>query len=232
MTDYYVKRMDWFLKPLQEAQRDLTGYLSHRYGSSTAPVLYEEAVRECRTIIATLPDIGGDENPLTFSLVGSAIGLGWYRVLRAHGVSPDAAGRDIYGIFAILMPSFSRHDEASVSAEEIEQARDFCEKTARREYPDNFVADFVPGDHTCEYGMNIRECAVIRLFDRYGARELVPYMCLIDRLLYAARGVGFSRTTTLADGGPYCDFRIRSSPDIELQEPFSSRKLREWGIHD
>lgn len=230
MTEYYERRMKWFLKPLEEAREDLIGYLGRRYGSDAAPGLYEDALGECRKVIAALPDIGGDENPLTMALVGSAIGLGWYRAFKARGVPLDEAGKDIYGIFAILMPTMSRYMEPDVSREEIRDTKEFCNRTARREYPDNFVADFVEGDDTFEYGMDIRECAVIKVFERYGARELVPFICLLDRLTFSARGVGLLRTTTLAGGGTCCDFRIRSQPGVDLREPGSQRKLHEWGI--
>jgi hypothetical protein len=228
MTEYYEKRVNWYLRPFEEAKEDLIRYLSCRYRD--APGLFGEALDECRNIITALPDIGGDENPLTMALVGSAIGLGWYRVLKARGVPLEEAGKDIYGIFAILMPSMSLHAEPDVSREEITETKGFCDRTANREYPDNFVIDFVEGNDTGEYGMNIRECAVIKVFDRYGARELVPFMCLLDRLIFSARGVGLVRTSTLASGGTCCDFRIRSQPGIELREPHSHRTLHEWGI--
>jgi hypothetical protein len=220
--------MNWYLRPLEEAKEDLTRYLGRRYPD--APGLFEEALHECRNVIAALPDIGGDENPLTMALVGSAIGLGWYRVLKARGVPLEEAGKDIYGIFAILMPSMSLHAEPDISPEEITETKEFCDRTARQEYPDNFVVDFVEGDDTCEYGMNIRECAVIKVFDRYGARELVPFICLLDRLIFSARGVGLVRTQTLASGGTCCDFRICSQPGIALRESHSDRTLHEWGI--
>jgi hypothetical protein len=228
MTEYYEKRMDWYMRPFEEAKEDLIRYLGHRYPD--APGLFEEALDECRNIIAALPDIGGDENPLTMALVGSAIGLGWYRVLKSRGVSLEKAGKEIYGIFAILTPSMSLHEEPDITPEEIAGTREFCDRTALREYRDNFVIDFVEGDATCAYGMNIRECAVIKVFDRYGARDLVPFICLLDRLIFSARGVGLTRTSTLAGGGTCCDFRIRSQPGVELAELPSHRTLHDWGI--
>jgi hypothetical protein len=230
MTYYYEKRMEWLLKPLKEARTDLVGYLGRRYGYREASGIYEDALGECRNVIAALPDIGGDENPLTMALVGSAIGLGWYRVLKARGVPLEEAGKDIYVIFAILMPSLSLHAEPDISRGEIAGTKEFCERTALREYPENFVVDFVEGDDSCEYGMNVRECAVIKVFDRNGARELVPFMCILDRLIFSARGVGLVRTSTLASGGTCCDFRVRSQPGTALREPQSQRILQDWEI--
>lgn len=42
-----------------------------------------------------------------------------------------------------------------------------------------------------------------------GAADIVPYLCSLDYLYSDAFGEGLTRTTTLAENGPRCDFRYK-----------------------
>ncbi|MFX0092435.1 MAG: L-2-amino-thiazoline-4-carboxylic acid hydrolase [Candidatus Hodarchaeota archaeon] len=79
----------------------------------------------------------------------------------------------------------------------------------QRQYSGNMVLEYVAGDgETFEWGVNIQECAVLKLCQCLGLEELVPYICLCDYALYRGIGIGFKRTKTLGMGFDICDYRI------------------------
>jgi len=55
------------------------------------------------------------------------------------------------------------------------------------------------------FGINIYECAMLKLADKFGYRELFPTICRMDYLFSHYFDNGFTRTGTLADGNACCD---------------------------
>jgi len=52
------------------------------------------------------------------------------------------------------------------------------------------------------------ECAICKFFAAQDAAELTPTICALDFDVNAALEIDLQRTTTLAEGGPKCDFRF------------------------
>ena len=52
---------------------------------------------------------------------------------------------------------------------------------------------------------------------------------MLDQIVYSSEGQSLTRTMTLADNYKMCDFRLRNDGIVELKEPFTVKKLREWG---
>jgi hypothetical protein len=83
------------------------------------------------------------------------------------------------------------------------------EESQSREYPMNWVGEFVEGDGaTFEYGLDFVECGFMKLAREMGCEEIAPYVCLADFARMSGLGIGFWRTQTLARGHPRCDFRF------------------------
>ena len=59
---------------------------------------------------------------------------------------------------------------------------------------------------TFDYGWDNTACGILTLFEEYGAREFVPYLRMLDPIIYPTRGLGLTRTQTLAEG-ICCDFK-------------------------
>lgn len=57
----------------------------------------------------------------------------------------------------------------------------------------------------------VHRCFYLRVLLHYGAPELTGVFCRGDEIIYEkmARSVAFSRTGTLADGAPHCDFAFQ-----------------------
>jgi hypothetical protein len=54
----------------------------------------------------------------------------------------------------------------------------------------------------------------------------VKYLCLVDYAIMKNMGIAFSRTTTLGNGGPKCDFRFAKAG--ALVEGWPPGRLKEF----
>ncbi len=92
----------------------------------------------------------------------------------------------------------------------------------QREYPDGYVVNFIEGDgKTFDYGVDYLECASCKFLAKQGAPELAPYLCPVDILYSNALGWGLTRTQTLAEGAPKCDFRFKRGGPTKVAVPAS-----------
>ena len=68
--------------------------------------------------------------------------------------------------------------------------------------------EFVEGDGTSfDYGFDISECGVYKLFKELGAEKDVPFQCMSRVREANIFGYGLFRTQTLATGALKCDYR-------------------------
>jgi hypothetical protein len=97
----------------------------------------------------------------------------------------------------------------------LDKFKTWAEWTRKREYPANWVADFVQGDgKEFDYGYDYTECGVVKYFQAQGVPELAPYFCLSDFPKSAVFGTGLVRKRTLAQGDGICDFRYRKGRPV------------------
>ena len=69
---------------------------------------------------------------------------------------------------------------------------------------------FVEGtDEDFDYGLDITECGICKLYAAYGANKLSRYMCLSDYVVSKAFNRGLVRYKTIAEGADKCDFRFK-----------------------
>jgi hypothetical protein len=80
------------------------------------------------------------------------------------------------------------------------------------------VLTFVEGDgKSFDFGVDYTECGIVKYYRAQNADELAPYLCLGDFPLSQVLGTGLVRTTTLARGGPWCDFRFKNGRPIQME---------------
>ena len=83
----------------------------------------------------------------------------------------------------------------------------------QRQYPQDFVASFIQGDgKNFDYGLDITECGICKLYSVHGAAKLARYMCLSDYVIstiLVLREMEGNRYETIAEGGGKCDFRYK-----------------------
>ena len=100
-----------------------------------------------------------------------------------------------------------------------------------------FEIEYVIGDgDEFDYGVDYVECGNYNFVLKHGGEEFAPYVCMSDIALSEAMGWSLSRTQTLADGCPNCDFRFKagavtqiSSKTPEVQETIERIQKKEAG---
>ena len=210
--DYYVSRKAELLEGFDSRARRWRTVLAQRYGDGLADTILGQAREEFEALIPEIPYIGGDENHLTGSLIGSARCLAFYRAMKARGKSVAEAGKILYDAvkahsdaYVLKIPPDQRLSRDRLMRRRREQA----ERSQERRYAWDWVYEFVGGDgETFDYGYNYSECTTEKFYRAQGAAEFLPFYCFLDFPKCELGGLGLTRTTTLSEGGERCDFRF------------------------
>lgn len=193
----------------------------------------ETAVDEATEIFAgMIPDIAyvdEPDHPMASSLFMCCGSLALYLALQKRGVDVHEYGSAVLEGMRKSAPQgpASNNDDKSMK----EQFAAFMasgQASQRKSRPGEFVFEVFLGDRAeYDWGMNIKSCAICHAFSKYGAMDLVPYMCATDDLTSDFGRQGLRRTGTIALGAHQCDFRYKSGGEpLRLVEQFPDR------IHD
>jgi hypothetical protein len=183
----------------------------------------QEVMNEFEIVLSQMPYVGGAANRMSdfFMRLMSFMAIG--RVLRRYGVSLSVIGeieRETYRAQLLTLPEAERlaSGRQFMSSENQallrEQAAKSTTESHQKEFPDDFVYDFVepgPGDEF-EFGINYRACGFCKFAARRGDKEILPNICGLDFDAYATRGIHLERTQTLAGGASHCNFRFSRLP--------------------
>ena len=69
------------------------------------------------------------------------------------------------------------------------------------------------------YKINIKKCAKMKFVKKLGLEEFAPYICQIDRIFAEELGFCLVRTQTIADGGEFCDFKMKKDGKPKVTSP-------------
>ena len=182
------------------------------YGKAAADVILQDMRDEFTALIPAIPYIGREFPEI---LIRTYIALAKYTVLKQHG-TPLAENAQLQyqaGVTALYkMPWLARAlvGRQFFSEESLEAQRHYAAETQKREYPENWVMEFVEGDgEEFDFGLDITECPAVKCFPDHDAGEFTACICPFDDITSDAFGYGLKRTTTLAWGGDVCDFRYK-----------------------
>ena len=218
-ADYYVSRTAQWMARFDMEAKHLRPVLAQAYGQGEADAILCATRQRFAALIPQLPYIGGDENHLTGELVRSAHCLAFYEAMQAHGNGAAETGKMLYDATAALVSADSPRPQPP-SADELTRRRERAARSERREYPDDWVYSFVPGDgETFEYGYDFVECAAVKLYHAHGADEFLPYYCFLDFAASRAAGLGLHRTMTLAEGHAKCNHRFKRGAETAQDWP-------------
>jgi hypothetical protein len=194
-------------------------------GLSDIDGIRQEVMAEFEVVLVQMPYVGGAASRMSdfmMRLLGfMAIG----RVLRRHGVPVGMIGdieRETYKAQLLAAPEAERlasGDQFLSPDNQVllrEQAARSATEDHQKAFPGDFAYDFVepgPGDDF-EFGIDYKACAFCKFAARHGDQEILPNICGLDFVAYAARGIRLERTQTLAGGASHCNFRFsRLAPD-------------------
>ena len=199
------------LSPFLEATEKV---FSARFGDDASAALIRETKQAYEALGPKIPYIGGKENIFTEWLNYGAYYLAMYQALSAHGQSLDDAGALIFETYNVmadypqwLLGLVGRFKYGKKYEKKLQAA---AAASQQREYPADFVSYFIAGDGKAfDYGLDITECGICKLYRAHGAEELTRYMCLSDYVISKAFNRGLVRYHTIAEGHEKCDFRFK-----------------------
>ena len=174
-----------------------------------------EVMDEFEIVLTQMPYVGGTASRMSdfFMRLTGFMAIG--RVLKRHGVASPLIGdieRESYQAQLLAAPEAERlaSGRQFMSAQNQAMLRAQAQQSHRQEYPEDFVYDFVepgPGD-SFDFGIDYKACGFCKFADRHGDQEILPHICGLDFVAYAARGIRLERTQTLAGGASHCNFRF------------------------
>jgi hypothetical protein len=149
----------------------------------------------------------------------SVLGLAMARLLETYGLSGDQVGERIYrtadAYFRLSPVRRWVQRRLFFSGVNIRQIKGREEATRRSENGVNgFMLRYVAGATPGEFGVDYLSCGICAYYRRRDAFGYVKYLCLVDYAIMKNLGIAFSRTTTLGNSGPKCDFRFSKTGPI------------------
>ncbi|EJN13877.1 hypothetical protein PMI42_02557, partial [Bradyrhizobium sp. YR681] len=171
----------------------------------------QEVMDEFEIVLTQMPYVGGAASRMSDFFMRLTGFMAISRVLRRHGVPVPVIGeieRETYKVQLLIAPEAERlaAGRQFMSPENQallrEQAARSVTESHRIEFPEDFVYDFVePGpEDDFEFGVNYKACGFCKLAARHGDKDILPNICGLDFVAYAARGIRLERTQTLAGG--------------------------------
>lgn len=193
--------------------------LGERAHLSNIDAIRQEMMDEFEIVLTQMPYVGGAASRMSDFLMRLMGFMAISRVLRRHAVPVAVIGeieRETYKAQLLAMPEAERLalGRQFMSPENQALLREQAKESHQKEFPEDFVYDFVepgPGD-TFEFGINYKACSFCKFAARHGDKEILPNICGLDFDAYATRGIHLERTQTLAGGADHCNFRFSRLP--------------------
>jgi len=216
VKDYYIKRKPKLMKNFSKHIEIARDILKQKFIEAEINEMFDQMKAEYEKIILEIPYIGGTKNSFTSLLVGGMSSLAMFRILEKEGYTQRDIGEFYYKCSdlhnTIRKKSLEKigKNPAQYPFESayIEYAKKLCDTSNLKNYPDDWVADYVEGDgKTFEWGFNFHECGIHKVLKRLDAEKYLPFFCLSDFSEANILGFGFSRTQSIGFGAPMCDHR-------------------------
>jgi len=213
---YYIDRKAEYLQAFDDEASFWRQILADQEGEELAESMVSEARQEFESLLNQIPYIGGDENPLTASLVESVHYLAFYKAMQKHNKSAAETGKVLYDavLAQVEKPQPAYPTGVVLTPEQLMQRRrQAAEWSQERRYPADFVFEFVEGDGVeFDYGYDFSECAALKLYHAHGADEFTPFYCYLD---FPKSRQGLRRTMALSEGYPKCNHRFKAGRPSE-----------------
>ncbi len=174
---------------------------SAKEGMRKAQLLYRE-------IVLRSPSIGGRKNPNLLNVLIAAFAAAIYKTAGGQlsskqmgEIFSNAIGQTpVFKLFARSMgrKNFTRQWQDKRNAIAI--------ASQKKDYPADFVSEFVYGKTVKEYGVKYLECGICKLMERENCAGLAPQLCKFDYVTAKYMGCELTRTKTIANGDEMCDF--------------------------
>lgn len=184
----------WFYS--QSCKRQLRA----QYGSSMAKAVK----REYRAVITRAREIGPSRLLSAYCMAAYFIALN-----RTTGLEPQKN----YELFRDGLCANSLFHKALGNADSYLDPKKMPARQAwsaashEGKYENDWIVDVLEGNGEFDLGYNYLQCGICKLCSDENCFELAKYLCQLDYVLADLMGMDLKRTSTLAEGGEYCDFR-------------------------
>ncbi|HEX2981395.1 MAG TPA: L-2-amino-thiazoline-4-carboxylic acid hydrolase [Anaerolineaceae bacterium] len=203
--------------------------LQAAYGADFYRQFVARSRQHLKEMLPRVPDIG--DSIFGFNYMFGPCYFAWYQSFRDLGIETDTAKNLIWQI-----------NEDLVKAVPTPLLRWFCKnvylgtfrKKAIQSEQRGKNGSLHPFDWRVEYtdidrqtfAIDIYECGMLKLADRFGYQELFPHICRMDYLFSHYFEQSFKRSGTLADGAPCCDcwYQFPGACEWAPEKGFVSRK--------
>ena len=207
------------LSPFFEATQKV---FTARFGDDLSATLVMETKQAYEALRPEIPNIGGKENMFTEWLNYSAYYLAMYRALSVRGHTVDDVGKLIFETYEVMAdyPKWFLRivGRFKYGKKYEEKLRGAAAASQMRKYSGDFVSSFIEGNgENFDYGLDITECGICKLYSAQGAERLARYMCLGDYVLSKAFNRGLVRYKTIAEGAEKCDFRYKKGRETYVR---------------
>lgn len=179
----------------------------------------QEVMDEFEIELAQMPYVGGAANRMSDFFMRLMGFMAISRVLRRHGLPVSVIGeieRETYKAQLLSIPEAERLASRRhfMSSENQDLLREQAAKSHQKEFPGDFVYDFVEPspDGEFEFGIDYKVCGFCEFAGQHGDKEILANICGLDFDAYATRGIHLERTQTLAGGANHCNFRFSRLP--------------------
>lgn len=194
-----------------------------RYGQARGEELLKEARKEYEDLLPRVPYVG-EIDLLKRQMLLTVIFTAFYRLLKDQESLDDiwtlceSFNREtLMGMPGLVRWLLKKSTFGKKMRSEFEKQ---ASEHKQRNLADQW--DFVKGDgKSFDYGMNMTRCAKVIFLQDIGAGEFAPYVCLIDKNFARCCSYGLKRTQVLAEGAPYCDFRLSKNGEIDVRSAVS-----------
>ena len=193
--------------------------IAARFVDDPEAVVDEAAARYDR-MVPDLAYLDEPDHPMADSLFKCAMTLAVYLALKDRGVDVHDFGSTVVAMFAMVpAPPDQFGDESALLA-----LRTAAEASQREPRKGEFVFEVPDDEPGADVAMNVVSCGICHHFSKYGAMELVPYMCALDDVISDKLDQGLRRTGTIALGAHRCDFRYsRGGEPRRLADAYPDR---------
>jgi hypothetical protein len=230
--NYYMKKKRTLMRTFDAATAIIKDLLIKKFGEKKFTELVEKAREDFESLLPQIPYVGGKESHLTDSLINGVILLPLLRIFEEEGMTFEEIGEFSYEIFEVFFKMIPPTDDI-FSEEYLNLMKERAQLSKSKKYPGDWVYDFVEGDSKrFTWGVDYYECGLHKFYKSQDMDHLMPILCISDFAQARAYGYGLTRTQTIGNGAPVCDFRYikdgstdRAWPPDDLPEFKKPKKI-------
>ncbi|MFX1391244.1 MAG: L-2-amino-thiazoline-4-carboxylic acid hydrolase [Promethearchaeota archaeon] len=217
MVNYYMKEKPQLMKRFGYSLIIAKDLLMERFDEAKSEELINQMRKKYEELLPKIPDVGGKRN-LFISIITDKVSLlAMFFILEKLGYTYREIGEFAIKFTEIeTKKAMERTEKKGMKLIDFyfndvffSSAKAHCDDTLKRKYPDNWVMEYVDGtNEDFDYGLNVSECAIHKIYNKLGAEKYAPFGCLLDFAQANTLGYGLTRTKSLANGAQGCDHRF------------------------